>query len=221
MSKFTSIIAILFVILWGCNNQEQTEAPFIPEKEEINLTSQQLIRAQITTDTLSSHLLSKDIKARGSIKVAPQSIATATSFTGGSVVKILVSQGRYVKKHTPLAILTHPELTTWQLDYLRMQQQTILSRLTYQRQEILYKQNVAPHKILQEAYNNYLSDSLNMLQLADKLAQVGIKAQDIEQQGLKQNFTLNAPISGQIEQINIHTGSWAQTGESLFTKSIS
>ncbi len=123
----------------------------------VRLNSQQAKVLNLEIGLVQQKVLGGGVRVSGSLKVPPQNEATVTAIFGANIQSIEVIEGDDVQKGQVLAYLSHPNITQFQSEYLDAYSQLEYLKKNYERQEKLYKEEVASGKGFEQVKADFLS----------------------------------------------------------------
>ena len=230
MKTFNKILfSIVFssVILTACSD-DKTETSKTETKqttatdtlaattEEVSFTADQYKVAAIELGKVEMRNLSSVIKVNGTIDVEPQSVVSISAPLGGFVKSAGLLPGQAVRKGQVMAVIENAEFINMQQDYLESK-----SRMTYLQQELkrqqeLQKEEINSLKTLQQISSEYNTMVAKMAGLRQKLALIGINANNVKSGNISRTANLYSPISGYVTESNVNRGKYVQPSDVLF-----
>ena len=184
--------------------------------DEVSLTSDQYKVAAIALGKVEMRNLSSVIKVNGTIDVEPQSVVSISAPLGGFVKSPGLLPGQAVRQGQVMAVIENTEFINMQQDYLESK-----SRMTYLQQELkrqqeLQKEEVNSLKTLQQISSEYNMMVAKMAGLKQKLALIGINANNVKSGNISRTANLYSPISGYVTESNVNRGKYVQPSDVLF-----
>lgn len=184
--------------------------------EEVSLTADQYKVAAIELGKVEMRNLSSVIKVNGTIDVEPQSVVSISAPLGGFVKSAGLLPGQAVRKGQVMAVIENAEFINMQQDYLESK-----SRMTYllqelKRQQELQKEEINSLKTLQQISSEYNTMVAKMAGLKQKLALIGINANNVQAGNISRTANLYSPISGYVTESNVNRGKYVQPSDVLF-----
>ena len=154
----------------------------------ISMTEDAARIAEIQTTTVSAGQAEKEVRLYGQIQADERLVQTQTAHIGGRIEQLLVNfTGEEVRKGQPVAQIYSPSLITAQ-------------------QELLEALRMNDSNIIQAA-----REKLLQWKLTDK------QVSEIERTGqIKNNFDINATVSGIVTARKVNKGDYVQQGSTLF-----
>lgn len=200
----------------GHEHQETTNDEESHQEEGIHLTKSQIETVGLEFGEFSSIKVNDFIKTTGVLGVPPNGYASISAKSEGIIVntKKLV-EGNYVKKGEIIAYLENPDFIVKQQEYLESKAQLNLKNLNLTRQQNLINANAGVSKNLQIAKAEKAILETKTVGLSKQLAYLGIPTNNLTVNTITKRIAIKAPMSGYIENINIHNGMYTKPTISL------
>lgn len=203
-NRIMALFASLF--LFSCSNAKHESAA----ATEIH----QLEKEHITIDTAQLSPANDDFTVVGEVSFDEDNVVRVYPIVSGSVEKVFVSLGDYVKKGQLLATYLSTDISMYQRDYNVAKSNFEVAQKNLSRAKELYKTNVISQKDLEDAQrelNNAKSDYNEKKQILELYGG--------STESLDAMFKVTAPISGYIVERNINEGMQIRTdnGSNSFT----
>lgn len=185
-------------------------------REGLFLTKQQAETIGLEFGDLSSIKLSDFVKATGTLGLPPNAYSSASAQTNGIIKgsKKYV-EGDYINKGSVIAYLENPDFIKTQQEYLETIANLKLKQLEVERQRTLVEANAGVTKNLQSAEAEVAVLEAKSKGLSKQLSYLGISTSQLTTNSIRQQITIEAPMSGYISKINFHNGMYAQSSVSL------
>lgn len=211
---------LLFTACGGSGTSSETSADGEHHDEhadaEVVLTETQMKAIGIQTATMERKTLSGTLKVNGRLMLPPQDQAQVSTLMGGTIVRILVTEGQTVERGQSLAELASTEFLQLQQDYLESAAQLTVKRADFKRQEDLHTDNINATRTLQQAQSDLLTAEARCKAMSEKLQLFGVDADKLTAAGIRSAFTVRAPIAGSLRTIGITMGQFAEPNKPLF-----
>lgn len=136
---------------------------------------------------------------------------------GGTVQKILVQEGDYVKKGKTLITLINPQFVQMQQEYLDAAAQLTFTEADYNRQKTLSESNVTAQKTFQQATANYHSQQAKVNALRQQLNLLGINSMNLTPESISSTVAIKSPVNGYVAHIEINLGATVEPSLTLLT----
>lgn len=219
-------MAVFFMLLTiaGCNSLDRPGGSPAVQPEDtgeedhlttVTLTPEQIKNAGIRLGNMETRTLEGKLRVNGLVEVPPQGKISVTFPFGGSVQKIMVSEGDYVKRGVLLAVLTNPEYIDFQESYLKNKSALDYARLEYQRQKALFDADVAAEKSFEKAQSDYKSLNATVQAMTQKLKILGISAETLTPDNIRTTINIFAPDNGYVAKISANMGKFVNAQEEL------
>ena len=209
------IITILFA---SCGQKEtaKTEETGAVENtsDSLTLTTDQLQLMHIELGNAEKRSFVGSITATGKVTILANDMADISSPLHGTVVKINVHEGQFVRKGTVLMELTSSDIIGLQRDYLVAQSELFFLEKELERQQIMAKENVGAARNEQEVRSKVMMQKAILTTTAAKLRLAGITPPQYEG-NILDKIRIIAPISGFIDHFPVSIGTTAMEGTKL------
>lgn len=187
--KTLTYLLLLGLLLPGCSSDtppatppsaaaEAPAAPAGPPDAESStaatLSPAEQRVAGIRLGRLEERVLSGGLKVNGLLDAPPENTVIVSALLGGIVESSSLLQGARVRAGQVLATVRNPEFVQLQQDYLEKTSQLEFARAEYERQQELYRQEVAPLKNFQRARAEYQALQAQVAAQAARLRLVGL-----------------------------------------------
>ncbi len=186
------------------------------EGAEVELTPTQIEAIGLETAGFERKTLSGTLKVNGRLMLPPQDQAQVGTLMGGTITRILVTEGQTVQKGQVLAELASTEFLQLQQDYLESAAQLVVKRADFNRQRDLRTDNINAERTLQQAQSDLLSAEARQKAMAEKLKLFGVDPEGFTASAIRSSFAVRAPIPGSLHTIAITTGQYAEPNKPLF-----
>jgi cobalt-zinc-cadmium efflux system membrane fusion protein len=208
--------------LAGCRSAPAaTNALPQPPDGEVWLTGQQLRDAKVQIEAVGQHAVGNAIVTSGKVSFDDLRVAHIYSPVTGRVKRILADPGERVKKGAALATIESPDVGNAFADYGKAQADLVAAEHDLRRQKELYEAHAGSQRDYESAQDNYSKSKAEMdraRQKARLFRSTGGSADAVTQE-----FTLRAPIEGEVIARNVNPGAEVQgqysggTAVELFT----
>ena len=183
---------------------------------EVLITKKQMNTVNIKLGKVTRQQLSRSVKAFGEIVLPPSGKATVSAVIGGRIRNIEVIEGDYVNKGKVIARIEHPNIVDMQKDYLETLNRDDYLKREYERQKRLLADSVNAAKTFQNARAEYQSNLARLQSLKQKLQLIHINPEKLSPSSIQNAYTLVAPLSGYVAEVNTNTGMYVTPQKSLF-----
>ncbi|HKZ38041.1 MAG TPA: efflux RND transporter periplasmic adaptor subunit [Chryseolinea sp.] len=221
------IIRAFFILSTACgllscgSNPEsasvETEKHTEPEEENlVALTFAQFKNAGIELGKVEPKQISGTIKVNGVLDVPPQQLVSISVPLGGFIKHTSLLQGSKVKKGQVIATVENLDFIQIQQDYLEAKGQLELTKLDYERQQRLAKENVNSQKTLQQSKTTLSTWQAKYNGLREKLKVINLNIESIEKGDVSSSVHLYSPINGYVTEVNVNIGKFVNPSDVLF-----
>lgn len=213
------LITLCLLTFQSCTNKTTTNAEDTHDTHTVNevvLTPAQAKAIGIETGFIENRNLKTSLKVNGKLTLPPQNQAQVSLSISGIVKNILVKEGAFVNKGQELAIIETIDFIQMQQDFLQSTTSLAYLKAEFERQKELHQDNINAAKTFQRAEADYQSELINYNALKQKLSINNVDAAKLTPENIKSTFTVTAPISGNIHNIYINIGTFAEPNKQLF-----
>jgi len=199
----------------GANTGTESEEEVLPE-DIVELRDDQVKLAEIELGAIEMRSLSGTLKANGTVSVPPQNYATVCIPMGGFVKSTSLVPGNPVGKGQTLAVIENQEFVDLQQSYLEAKTKLEYAEAEFNRQDELYKNEVASQKNMQQVTADYKSLKAQVKALGEKLLLIGINPANLREDNISSSVALVSPISGHIKTVHVNIGKFVAPSDVLF-----
>jgi membrane fusion protein, heavy metal efflux system len=205
--------------LASCERTAASQPPTPLPSDEVWLTAQQLRDARVEVAPVTNHAVGNEVVTSGKIAFDDLRVAHVLSPVSGRVKRILADPGQRIKKGAPLAIIESPDVGNAFADLGKADADLIAARHDLARQKELYEAHAASQRDFETAQDNFGKARAEMDRARQKAALFRRGSAD----AVTQEFTLRAPIDGEVITRNLNPGAEVQgqysggTSVELFT----
>jgi len=218
------VIAIIALTLLNCSKSStKVEATTAQEKENsifktddvVEITKDQFENESLSLTSLSDYEFSKGISSTGVIDVPPNGRAIISAQIGGYIKNSPLLVGDQVKKGQLLVTIENIKFLELQQQYMEAKEQLTFLKSDYERQQELFSEKISSEKSFLKAESNYKINLATYNGLKKKLELLHIDPVQVESGKLTSVSKIYAPISGDITDINITTGSYVSSSDEI------
>ncbi len=191
----------------GCRNAPAAANALAPPPEgEVWLTAQQVRDAKVQVEPVAEHGVGNEIVTTGKVSFDDLRVAHIFSPVTGRIKRIVANPGERVKKGDPLAIIESPDVGNAIADYGKAQADIVASEHDFRRQKELYDAHAGSQRDFESAEDSYGKAKAEM----DRAQQKARLFRSSSNEKASQEFTLRAPIDGQVIARNVNPGAEVQ-----------
>lgn len=173
-----------------------------PPQDEVWLTEQQVRDAKVQIQPVSQHAVGNEIVTSGKVAFDDLRVSHVFSPVTGRIKRILADPGQRVKKGAPLATIESPDVGNAFADLDKAQADLIASEHESRRQKELYDAHAGSQRDFETAQDNYRKAQAEVERARQKARMFRNAAAD----KVSQEFTLRAPIEGEVIARNVNPG---------------
>ena len=165
----------------------------------------------------------KVLKLTGEVQLDLARVVEVASVGSGRVERLDKVLGDRVKASTPLAVIQSSDFGQAQAEFLELRAKLDLARVTFEREDRLYKQKVSSEADFMAAGSVFKSAQANIVAAEKRLQLFGLSEEQVAEfarQGANGTFgqlVLTAPIDGIITKQNIIRGRLVNPADTLYT----
>lgn len=186
------------------------------ETSQVELSEKQLNIINLQLGGFKEMNLGENVKCSGNLELPPQNQASVSAIIGGRVKSIEVIEGTVVTKGQTLAVLEHPDIISYQEDYLDVANNMSVLKNNYERKKELFADSITSQKEYEQAESDYFSAEAKLNTLKAKLSLIGISANQVEKGNISSSIAIKSPINGSVRLIEINIGKFVAAEEKLF-----
>lgn len=217
----SSMLAVWVVVFFAACNSKQVDTADKQMQsklpvDEVKLTPEQVKAIGLETGFITKRNLKTALKVNGKLMLPPHNQATVSLLMGGVVENILVTEGQLVTQGQVLATIQNSEFVQLQQDYLQSTATLKFLKADYERQKELQQENINAAKVFQKAELDYQFEVSNNNGIKQKLKLYNVNADKLTAATINSTFNVIAPIPGNIHNINVNIGKFAEQNLELF-----
>jgi membrane fusion protein, heavy metal efflux system len=224
MNKIVSI-ALLGALLTACGGDKKETPDAAPAATEsaagkaeeapadvATLSPDEQRVAGIRLGKVEGRALSGGLKVNGVLDAPPENAVAVSALFGGIVEKMSLLQGARVREGQVLAQIRNPEFLQLQQQYLETSSQLQYARAEFERQQELYRQEIAPQKNFQRARAEYQGLQAQVAAQAARLRLANLPVGG----ALVTAAPVKAPRGGYLKTVNASVGQSVTATDVLF-----
>lgn len=205
--------AMVFITLGSCGESsseekiaENTEEHSEENENHIELTNEQLKNTNIEIGKAEMRSLGSEISVNGIIDVPPQGNISINIPYGGFLKYTEMLPGTKVKKGQLLAVIENPVFIDIQQSYLEAVAKGDYLKTDFERQEILFNEEVSSAKVFQQAKSAYNSNKAQINAMEEKLRLIGVNLKSLKAGKVSSAINIYSPVTGQVREVFSNIG---------------
>jgi len=224
MNKLILYIVLLLIFSLQCNcsknkiekESEQSEIIKLDlHKDTIEISKNEFSNMKLKLVQLEKKENANKVSSTGVIEVPPNGRAIISAQVGGYIKNSKLLIGDQVQKGAFLVSIENIAFLEMQQQYLEAVEQLTFLKSDYERQSELYKENISSEKSYLKAQSDYKRTFAVHAGLKKKLELLNINIAAVEKGELSSLSNIYAPISGDISEINVTTGSFVASSDAI------
>lgn len=214
-----SIVSIMLLISCTSSkkNNEAIEVVLHDNENLVEITVEQFQNSKMKMGKLSLETFHKGVVTNGHIDVPPANRAQVSAIMGGYVKMASLLVGDQVKKGQLLLTLENPDYIEIQQKYLETFEQLNYLKSEYERQKILFDENITSQKNYLKAESTYKSTIALFNGLEQKLKLMNINPSKVKKGKITSIIPVYAPISGNVAEVYTSVGKFMDASEVLIS----
>ncbi|MDX2305585.1 MAG: efflux RND transporter periplasmic adaptor subunit [Microscillaceae bacterium] len=211
----------VFILLsfWACSQKPSSEeaqnTSETPKTDAVILTQEQIKASGIELGKSENRNIGLKIRANGIVDVPPSHEAQLHAKSPGFVKKVQVLPGDFVGEGQSLVLLENSTYVLLQEKYMTVNSEIQYLEQELKRQKTLQEDHINAQKTYQKIQSDYQIKVTEKASLARQLEFIGYNPAQITAQSLSNYFTVRAPISGYIKEVNAKIGQYLSTGDPM------
>lgn len=206
MNRLRLILAAVVLTGAGCQHRATHARIADPPSGEVWLWQDQVSSAKLVVEPLAAQPVGGLVVTSGRVTFDDLKVSHVMSPVTGRVVKIEAQPGQRVKRGDTLAIIESPDVGSAFSDLEKAHADFVSAEKDFKRQKELFDVHAGSQRDLEAAQGNFEKAKAE-LQRASKKAQL-LRAGGASLGG--QNYTLRAPIGGEVIARNVNPGTEVQ-----------
>jgi cobalt-zinc-cadmium efflux system membrane fusion protein len=205
-ARLLPLAVALLTPLSGCEHHAGGHASREQHASEVWLSPAQVASAKLVSEPLEPQPVGGVVVTSGRVTFDDLKVSHVLSPVTGRVVRIEAQPGQRVKKGDTLAVIESPDVGSAFSDAEKAHADFIAAEKEWKRQKELYDVHAGSQRDLEAAQGNFAKAKAE-LQRASRKAQL-LRAGGANLGG--QNYTLRAPIGGEVIARNVNPGTEVQ-----------
>lgn len=220
--KIYTIVIIALTFLTCSKSTSKNESVEVQEMEKdifetevMTISKDQYENESLSMTSLVAHSFGTRISSTGVIDVPPNGRAVISAQIGGYIKNSPLLIGDQVKKGQLLLTIENIKFLELQQEYMEAKEQLVFLKSNYERQEELFDEKISSEKSFLKAESDYKIILATYQGLRKKLELLQIDPVQVESGNLTSVSNIFAPISGDITNINVTTGSYVSSSDQI------
>lgn len=210
-SNCISAFLTLLIVAASCKGEpEMATTETSIDSDEIIITRDQFNHSQMALGELMEVEFPEIVRANGEVEVSPENLVKINVFEGGYVVRIPKLEGSKVKRGELILSLENPRYVELQQEYLDLSGQLDYLKSEFERQQIMFEENISSQKSFLKAESEYKSGLARYNGLKQKLQMLNIDLRQVEKGDVTSQINIYSPISGTVNRINVSKGAFVE-----------
>ncbi|WP_258104939.1 efflux RND transporter periplasmic adaptor subunit [Marinoscillum sp. MHG1-6] len=209
IKQIAKVVAMVTIMSsCGAGKSPETELHHHEAENTVALSQAQYEQADIQLGKIEKKMIGSELRVNGIIDVPPKSNISINMPYGGFVEYTEMLPGSPVKRGQVLVRIENPEFIQFQQDYLESIANQEYLKAEYERQERLYKENVASEKNYQQAKSSYLANEARIKTMEARLKLIGFNTTRIKNGAVSATVNIYSPVTGNVREIYTNTGKY-------------
>lgn len=187
----------------------------------LQLTPEEAQNIDLKVETVGIRKMDSLISATGKVNANENKVAIVGPIFSGRIKSIYVNVGDLVQKESKLVILESLEVAEAKSEFYKTYASMELAKINYERQQRLFKENVAAQKNLAASEADYKIALANLNAAEKNLHTLGFNEEDIEKlttsHEISPTIYLSSPIKGRVVKREAVVGAMVDQSNDLFT----
>lgn len=217
------VILIIGLVFLSCTKAKQVDRDLPSEPKEniaqsddlLIISKDQFENEGLSMTSIKQHNFGSKITSTGILEVPPTGRAVISAQIGGYIKSSPLLIGDHVEKGQLLVSIENIAFIELQQEYLEAKEQLVFLKSDYERQEELFNEKITSEKSYLKAQSNYHKTLATSKGLIKKLQLLNIDPKSVEAGNLSSVARIYAPISGDVTEIDVKTGSHVTPEEEI------
>lgn len=175
---------------------------------EVFVTNAQYETMKMELGKAEKKTFSEEITIQAMVKVPVEGMVEMSAYFGGYVSNLKLVEGQPVKKGEVLFQLENPDFIRLQQDYLEASSQLAYLKSEFERQQTLYKENIASQKNYLKAESEYKSTLAKAQSLKKQLALINLDADKLTPETIRSKVPVLSPVNGFVVDVFVVPGTF-------------
>ena len=218
MNLLKYFLYLPFITLIACGHEQaaQPEEMAEPVTDVVSLTDAQMKTAGITLGTVSTQNMQQALMLNGVVDVPPQNTISVSFPIAAFLKSTSLLPGMHISKGETIAVMEDAVLIQMQQDYLVAKSKLNFATLDYKRQQSLNETKTTSDKVFQLASEEYETQRVLVMSLAEKLRLIGINPEKLSENSISRKVSIISPINGFVSKVHVNIGKYVQPSEVMF-----
>lgn len=202
---FITINIIALLILTSCKNNEvasETKA----DENLIEITKEQFNHEEMGLVKMQKVLMRDAITFSGKIVPKINGIVKISAPVAGKIAALRVQNGQYIQANETLFLIGGADLIEMQQNFASSAAKLKQLKVNYEKTKALFNENIKTENEFLVAESNYKVELAIYNALKKRLQNIGLNIANIENGEYVSNYSVRAPIKGQVSVINVVNG---------------
>lgn len=208
INRGSVLAAIIILVSCGAKNEDSIEVQHEESENTVELTQAQYEQADIQVGSIEKRVIGSELRVNGLIDVPPQSNISINMPYGGFIKYTEMLPGTKVRKGQLLVTIENPEFIQFQQDYLEGLANQEFLKAEFERQQELYKEEVASGKAFQQAKSSYLANEARIKTMEERLKIIGFNPTKIREGAVSASVNIYAPVDGSVREVYTNIGKY-------------
>lgn len=187
----------------------------------LQITPEEAQTIDLKVEPVKKLKMSSTILATGKVKANENKIAIVGPLFSGRIKEVFVNAGDFVQTGTKLVILESVDVAEAKSEFYKAYASMDLAKINYERQQRLFKENIAAQKNLAATEADYKIAQANLNAAEKNLHTLGFNEEDVEKLATSHEISptiyLSAPMNGRVVKREAIVGAMVDQSNDLFT----
>ncbi len=216
LRKYILLIVVIGLVFSSCSTSKKEDNQIEESSENnsfITISQAQFLNSKMELGTLTIQTFSEGIITNGLIDVPPSSKAMVSAIIEGFVKYSPLLIGDKVDKGQLLLTIENPDFIEIQQNYLEIFEKLKFLKSEYERQKILFDEQITSEKNYLKAESDYKSAVVQFNSLEQKLRLMNINISNVKNGKLTSVIPIYSPIKGSITEVNASVGKFMNASD--------
>lgn len=204
--KYLLFLLLSVLVLNSCN--EKKEGITAAVDNSTTITKEQFAENKMQLGKPQQLTFDDEVVCRGNVSAPINDKAKATSLIAGKIESFYIHHGVYVQKGAAICTIKSTEFIDIQRDYAEYSARLIKIKADYERAKSLRADNIGSQKEFIGLESEYKAAMASLNATRVKLSALGMNPAAIQTGKIYSSYTVRAPISGFVTDINAVLGQY-------------